>query len=546
MLQEKISELEDKKKEEAKKREADRLRLPYMNLHGLPILSDALRLIDKKTAQKYKVVCFFYAQGRIHIGFSDPAYFSKVQEIARKLEEKHHVKATMYLISSSSFEAAFRFYDILPQKREIKKGVEIREEDILRFQREIKSFRDLSGKIKGAEASEVIEIILASALKMNASDVHIEVGEQGVAIRFRIDGVLHKVTTMSKDQWKTLTSRIKLLSGMKLNISQKPQDGHFTIFFSGDKVEVRTSTVPTVYGESVVMRILRSSSLGLKFDDLGFRGAAHSALAEQIKRPNGMIITTGPTGSGKTTTLYAVLNVLNAPETKILTLEDPIEYQLPGVNQSQVDAEHGYSFARALRSILRQDPDIIMVGEIRDEETAEIAINAALTGHLVLSTLHTNSAAGAIPRFLSMKAKPFLLAPALNAVIGQRLVRRICSSCKREDALDDATRRRVMDILGDLPETSEQRKKIDKAEVKFYKGAGCEDCHGLGYKGRVGIFEVLVMGKELERMVLSGKIAEHEVENQAKKQGMVTMVQDGILKALDGITSVEEVLKKVE
>jgi type II secretory ATPase GspE/PulE/Tfp pilus assembly ATPase PilB-like protein len=255
-----------------------------------------------------------------------------------------------------------------------------------------------------------------------------------------------------------------------------------------------------------------------------------------------MIITTGPTGSGKTTTLYAVLRKLNNPQTKIITIEDPIEYQLSGVNQSQTSKN--YTFAEGLRSIVRQDPDIVMVGEIRDLETAEIAIQAALTGHLVLSTIHTNDAAGTVPRFLSMGAKPYLLAPALNAMIGQRLVRKICQKCKHEVKLEDEVLKRVKDLLSELLE--EDKKKVDFDNLKFYKGDGCEACQGIGYKGRIGIYEVLTMNQEIEKLILSGQASEYDMRDNAKKNGMITMVQDGLLKALDGITSVEEIFRVSE
>jgi type II secretory ATPase GspE/PulE/Tfp pilus assembly ATPase PilB-like protein len=282
---------------------------------------------------------------------------------------------------------------------------------------------------------------------------------------------------------------------VKINIIDKPQDGRLTIYLKDDRIDIRASFLPTTYGESVVMRLLRSSEVGLEFEDLGIRGKAYDQLKREIERPNGMIITTGPTGSGKTTTLYAILKKLNNPETKIITIEDPIEYQLSGVNQSQISSN--YTFSQGLRSIVRQDPDIIMVGEIRDLETAEIAIQSALTGHLVLSTIHTNDAAGSVPRFLAMGAKSFLLAPALNAMIGQRLVRRLCIKCKREAKLDKTLFNRLKEQLQSLPD--EDIKKIDFNNLKLYQAVGCEACQGIGYKGRIGIYEVMTMNIEIER-----------------------------------------------
>lgn len=311
-----------------------------------------------------------------------------------------------------------------------------------------------------------------------------------------------------------------------------------------DKIDVRVSTLPTAYGESVVLRMLMSSTIGLAFEDLGLRGKAFEELKNEIQKPNGMIVTTGPTGSGKTTSLYAVLNRLNDPGTKIITIEDPVEYKLSGINQSQVNHAKDYTFANGLRSILRQDPDIVMVGEIRDLETAEIAINAALTGHLVITTLHTNDAAGTIPRLLSMDVKPFLLAPAINAMIGQRLVRRICPDCKVKTELDNRTMSRVMDILSEIPENSGFRVPDKELKsLKFYKGGGCEECQGLGYKGRVGVFEVMTMNKEVENLILTGHVSEYDMRSIGLKHGMITMIQDGLLKAVDGITTVEEIFR---
>jgi type II secretory ATPase GspE/PulE/Tfp pilus assembly ATPase PilB-like protein len=339
------------------------------------------------------------------------------------------------------------------------------------------------------------------------------------------------------------------LAGLKLNIANKPQDGRFTIFLSHDKVEVRVSTVPTSYGESVVMRLLRFSVEALQFDTLGLIGFTFTTLKREISKPNGMIIATGPTGSGKTTTLYAILNELNDPETKILTLEDPVEYKIKGINQTQINTAAGMDFAKGLRSLLRQDPDIIMVGEIRDLETADTAINAALTGHLMLSTLHTNSAAGAVPRFLAMGSKNFLLAPAINAIIGQRLVRRLCVHCKQLQQPDEATLSRIMEALNPVLSRKDLGLTVDlryPERFEFYEAKGCEQCNDLGYRGRVGIYEILTMNKDLETIILGGTVSEYAIQETAQAHGMITMLQDGILKALAGITSVSEIFRQAE
>jgi type II secretory ATPase GspE/PulE/Tfp pilus assembly ATPase PilB-like protein len=373
--------------------------------------------------------------------------------------------------------------------------------------------------------------------------------------------MLHDVAVMPKDAWPKINSRIKLLAGLKINIVDKPQDGRFTISLSNDKIDVRISTIPSAFGESIVMRLLRASSVGLDFDMLGFRGKSYNDLKNEMTKPNGMILSTGPTGSGKTTTLYAILNSLNSPDSKIVTLEDPIEYKLPGIVQSQVEnadsfsadndesglkkQKNTYTFARGLKAILRQDPDIVMVGEIRDIETAETAINAALTGHLMLSTLHTNSAAATIPRLLSMGVKPFLLAPSLNAIIGQRLVRKLCENCKVEDKeIDTATMTAILNSLNGIK--PESGYKPDLNNLKFYKSTGCTQCQNIGYKGRIGIFEILLMNPKIEKLILADQASEYEIEKIAIEDGMINLLQDGLLKALDGITSVAEIMSKVK
>ncbi len=390
----------------------------------------------------------------------------------------------------------------------------------------------------------MVVLLLGAALKLGASDLHVEAEEDGIVVRVRLDGILHDAATLDKENHKKLVSRIKLFSALKINITDKPQDGRFTIKLSRGDVDVRVSTIPTVYGESIVMRLLDQSREGLTFDSLGLYGDVEEKLKREMNRPNGMIVTTGPTGSGKTTTLYSALEILNKPGVKIITLEDPVEYKMEGINQSQIDTAKGFTFAKGLRSILRQDPDIVMVGEIRDLDTADTAVQAALTGHLMFSTVHTNSAAGAVPRFVSMGVKPFLLAPALNAIIGQRLVRRVCDKCKKPIQLEEGVKKEVEEIIEKMPQ--KKREETKERELVFYKGDGCEACGGIGYKGRVGIYEILLMTPEIEQMVLAGNVAEHDIEQSAIASGMVTMVQDGVLKALDGMTSLDEVFRVID
>lgn len=545
-LEEKEKEILEQEKEEETEKEALLKNIGYINLVGFPISPEAMKLISQETAIKEKVICFFYSGQEIRLATPDLPN-PQLLEILKNLEEEYHAHGGLYLITEKSYRAALKFYEKLPKIKKIKGGLEITEEDIKKFQKEITSSEEFKNLLVQASISDILTIIIAGAFQMEASDIHLESGATDVQVRFRLDGVLHTITTLPQTFWPRVVNRIKLIAGLKINIEDVPQDGHLTIFLTNDTVEVRISTIPSNYGENVVIRILRSSKTGLKFEDLGLTGQAYFDLEREIARPNGLIITTGPTGSGKTTTLYAILNKLNKPETKIITLENPIEYKLEGITQSQVNPEGGYTFAKGLKAMLRQDPDIIMVGEIRDLETADTAINAALTGHLVISTLHTNDAAGTVPRMLAMGVKPFLLAPAINAVMAQRLVRRICQKCKKEINLEKEVLERAIKILKEIP--LEADKKFTDEELKrlkFYQGVGCPACHQTGYKGRIGIFEIFAMNEKIEKLILSGQVSEFEMRRITIENGMMTMVQDGLLKAKDGITSVAEVFRVCE
>ncbi|MFH1187390.1 MAG: GspE/PulE family protein [bacterium] len=554
LLRVKMQEINIKQNEKIVQAQAESLGLPYIDLKDFPISPEALSLIEKDEAENLGLLCFYKTEKDIRFGATNPQN-KEIEEMVKETEKEFpRVNAAVYMISAYSFTKAFKLYDALPRVLNVMNGVQITAEDIKEFGGDsFKNFADLQERIKNVSMTKIINMIVAASLSMRSSDIHIEAEEKNILIRYRIDGILHEVANIPMDAWTKIIARVKILSGLKINVTNRPQDGRFTIFLENDKVDVRVSTIPTAYGESVVMRLLKSSATGLGFEDLGIEGKAYEDLEREIKRPNGMIITTGPTGSGKTTTLYAILNKLNNSETKIITLEDPIEYKLKGINQSQIansgqteagEEKQGYNFADGLRSILRQDPDIIMVGEIRDLETAETAINAALTGHLVISTIHTNSAAAAIPRFLAMGVKAFLLAPSLNVIIGQRLCRCICPNCKEEITLNDEMLSKAKEVLNSISPTSGQ--KVDLDNLKFYKGKGCVLCQGLGYKGRIGIYEILIMNEYIEKVILSEHVSEYEMNEIANKQGMITMVQDGILKAAKGVTTVEEVFRVSE
>jgi type IV pilus assembly protein PilB len=546
-LTEKMSDIRLTELEKIAQDRSIQLSLPYLDLKGFPIAPEVLALIPRDEATRARTVSFLKQGDEIRVATSRPG--ADASAIAERIARQEGANVQIYFVSDPSMDYALKLYDVLPEIKEVIYGLRIDEAKLASYEKDISNFRDLQEKIRTVSTTDVVTLMIGAALKSDASDIHIEAEEGDVKIRFRLDGLLQDAAKLPRETWKQMISRLKLLSGAKINVEGVPQDGRITIYLTNEKIDIRVSFLPTAYGESIVMRLLRPKSVALEFEKLGIRGAALEHLRREIERPNGMIVTTGPTGSGKTTTLYAILRKLNTADSKIITLEDPIEYKLEGINQSQIDHEKKYDFAKGLRSILRQDPDVVMVGEIRDLETAEISIQAALTGHLVVSTIHTNSASGAIPRFLSMGVKPFLLAPAINAIIGQRLVRRLCETCKKPATLSSEILARVTSELTALP-PQPGSPPLDLSHLAFFAPpAGentCTTCSGLGYKGRIGIYEVMTMTKEIENLILTGNVSEYQMEEIAKKQGMVSMVQDGLLKALDGLTSVDEVLRVAE
>lgn len=436
-------------------------------------------------------------------------------------------------------------------RQKISKEIEIPSVTLAKIKKEIGNIPEFKKKIEeflSGELSELLEIILGGAIVLDASDIHIEPEEEKVKIRLRIDGVLQDILTFPKKIYQNLLSRIKLLAGLKLNITDRPQDGRFSILFDKTAIEIRASSLPAERGESIVLRILNPKSL-IEIEALGLRRDLLEIFKKEIKKPNGMIIVTGPTGSGKTTTLYAFLKRIHQPEIKIITIEDPIEYHLGGVSQTQVNPARGYDFPNGLRAIVRQDPDVILVGEIRDLETASIALQAALTGHLVLSTLHTNDAAGTIARLVALGEKPVNIAPAINMTIAQRLVRKVCPKCVKLVPLSLELLKKIKKELSTLPrpkgrgspETAKTLKFLElKSEIKIPQTQGCKDCNFTGYRGRVGIFEAFLVDDEMERFILTSPSISALRELAIKKR-MVTMYQDGLIKVLEGITTLEEV-----
>jgi len=407
----------------------------------------------------------------------------------------------------------------------------------------------LSKIIKEPKIVEIVKKVLEHAIRLRASDVHIEPGEDMTRIRYRIDGILEEKLTLDKKYHAALTSRIKILGGMKIDERRLPQDGRFNFESEDGEVDLRISSLPTVFGEKIVMRLLKKSGKVPTLPELGLRGRALKNLEQAVNIPHGIILITGPTGSGKTTTLYSMLTRINTPKVNVITLEDPVEYQMKGINQVQVNTDAGLDFASGLRSFLRQDPNIIMVGEIRDEETAALAVQASLTGHLVFSTIHTNSAAGALPRLLDMKVEPFLLSSSMTAVVAQRVLRKVCDKCKMAYVPEKAVVEDMKLVLGGLFEgflksnserTAEARK--NGQEIILYKGKGCAQCGKTGYFGMIGVFEVLVVSEKIARLIMEQADAS-TVEKQAVLEGMITLKQDGYLKVLEGISTIEEVIR---
>ncbi|QQG52446.1 MAG: type II/IV secretion system protein [Candidatus Falkowbacteria bacterium] len=537
----KQEEIKLKELEHKTQRDAEELGLDYVNLYGFPISPEALVLMQEDRAKELNAICFFYDGKNIRVGCLNPS--AEVLEETKRLSEQYFADTRLYLISPNSLKAALEAYRSLPKVKKYESGVEISPEQLEKFKNDISSYKNLNDKINDVNITDVITLILATAIKVGASDVHIEAEDNGVVIRMRLDGVLQEAAVISREKWHKIISRLKILARVKINIENKPQDGRYTIYLEKRRVDVRCSFLPTAFGESVVMRLLDSAMTSLDIENLGVRPEVLPILKREIAKPNGLILTTGPTGSGKTTTLYAVINQLNQSGTKIITLEDPIEYQLSGINQSQVDSKHGFSFSEGLRSILRQDPNVVMVGEIRDLETAEISVQASLTGHIVLSTLHTNDAAGVIPRLIDIGVKPYFLAPSINAVIGQRLVRRLCIHCRQEKTLSADEGELVNKILAVIsPKTGISIPA--KLPNVFQAGAGCEQCNFTGYKGRSGIFEIFTLDDKIRQLTVE-QAPSFKILQQAIENGMITMLQDGVLKALDGETSLEEVYRVI-
>jgi len=522
--------------------------LPYANLLEIDIAKDVLNIISYEVAKNYKVICFNKEKNRIDVGTLDSGNLKAVEAI-NFLANEGGLQVKYHLISEESFNKALKQYQTLSE--EVQVALQAQEEEVETEKTAQDKQRKTEEVTKAAPVSKIVSVILKHAVEGGASDIHIEPFKKESRVRYRIDGILNTSLVLPISVHASIVARIKVLSSLKLDETRVPQDGRIRVNFSKRRIDFRVSILPLIDTEKVVMRILDVSKGAPKLEDLGYEGRNLDIISKNIKNTDGLFLVTGPTGSGKSTTLFSALTLINREGVNISTLEDPVEYFLDGANQAQIRTQVGFTFASGLRALLRQDPDIIMVGEIRDSETAELAIHAALTGHMVLSTLHTNDAIGTIPRLIDMKVEPFLLASTLNGILAQRLVRRICSHCKAEQEMNEEARniitteiKKIYDIVDD------KLKKLfddtilsdDEKKKKLYKGKGCSRCAGTGYKGRVAIAEVLDVNDDIKSIIANKKELNYDSE-LLKKQKFITVQQDGIIRALQGITSMEEVLR---
>lgn len=522
--------------------------LPYIDLSINPVNIDALRVVREQEAKSAEVAPFNILNKKISLAIISPNN-QKTLSLIEELKNKGY-SVELFMASHLSLDKVWGRYKDLSYAMETKGGaLDISNEEIQDLVKDVKTAKDINTSIqkvisekKSYRITRILEIILAGAISLKASDVHIEPEDELVRLRYRLDGVLNDILEMEHGIYNLLLSRIKLISNLKLNVKDKAQDGRFSIKIGETEIEVRTSLLPGGYGESVVLRVLNPDSISVSLENLGINKKLLNILMHELKKPNGMILNTGPTGSGKTTTLYAFLKHVHNTGIKIITIENPIEYHLKGIVQTQTDEEKGYTFLEGLRSALRQDPDIIMVGEIRDDETAEIAVNSALTGHLVFSTLHTNNAAGTFPRLIDLGINPKVITSAINIAMAQRLLRTLCPHCKKKKVLTDSEKTFVEKVLSEIKD-GDELVSINRNEI--YESVGCDKCNFTGYKGRTGIYEAILTDEKIEAVVKENP-SEREISKVAKEQGILSMKQDGVIKVLKGLTSLDELGRVID
>ncbi|XKT74620.1 MAG: GspE/PulE family protein [Patescibacteria group bacterium UBA2163] len=539
-----LEDLRAKEEEELARILSQKYGVGYQDLTRISINTEALRLVPEKEAREAEAAAFDIVGKKVSLAVRSPQN-NKVAAIVAALE-KNNYTVDLFMVSQVSLKRAWERYKDLSFAIETRGGVfDISSAELDETMKSFKTKDDVVAAIdevrgmkKAYRVSRILEVVLAGALSIHASDIHIEPEDEQVRLRYRLDGVLNKVTDFDAETYKLLLSRIKLLSGLKLNIHDEAQDGRFSIELHNTEIEIRTSVIPGAYGESIVLRVLDPEAIAVPFEELGMEPALRDLVKEEIRKPNGMLLTTGPTGSGKTTTLYACLKSIHTPNIKIITIEDPIEYHLNGIVQTQVDKN--YTFMGGLRSALRQDPDVIMIGEIRDADVARTAIDSALTGHFVFSTLHTNNAAGAFPRLADFDIDLKVAGSAISVVLAQRLVRVLCPECKKEVALPSPLKEKVDAVLAGITDKS----IIPENTEMVYEPVGCEKCNNTGYKGRIGIFEGIVVDKEVADFVRENP-SEGDIQHIQNKRNLLTMPEDGVLKVLRGTTSLDELSRVV-
>ncbi len=548
-IQDRLARIREAGEERDAEQRATAAHMPYVNLGSSPVQVEALKLVPEERAKSLRIATFEFKKPHLAVAAYDPNAAGVAALLKEFKDQGFDVR--VFMASARGLAHVWSYYQFVPKSTgKITGRVNIEKSEIERLTPLLTSLPNVQKAaaafdFRSRSVTEFLETVFAGAMANRASDIHFESEEKSVKVRYRIDGILHDIAAnLTPAFYASVVSRIKLLANLKLNVSDRPQDGRFTIGFAAKEIEIRTALAPAEFGEIIVLRILDPDAIHIALTDLGLRPDDLEIIKAELNEPNGIILNTGPTGSGKTTTLYAFLQSKYNPEIKIITIEDPIEYHVEGLEQTQVDEEAGYTFANGLRSIMRQDPDIILVGEIRDHDTAEIALQAGLTGHLVFSTIHANDAAGAIPRLIDLGVRASSIGPALNLVIAQRLVRRLCAHCRIAvyPAADEL--RAYEHFLSKLPD---RVPKLDLKSIAIFKPKGCDACSSFGYKGRIAIFELLEVGPEMEKFIISGG-GEVETRAYAASHGMVTMQQDGILKALQGMTSfseVEEVTGKI-
>ena len=555
---EKLEEMRLHDEEQSVMSIARQLGFRYIDLSAIPIMTDALSILSEKEAKDGQMVVFAKKNKDIDVAIKNPAN-PIMKENIKKLKENYNIRS-YFLISQKSLKKALDRYNDVSKSEVTEDGVieisyDVGNSDDEYSISELKTLGEFKKRLeleleskKSHQTFRILNIILYSAYTLGASDIHIEPEEHHTRLRFRIDGILMDIITIKNKIYQRLLSRIKLTAGLKINMRENSQDGRFSIRLKDSYIEIRTSTLPDTYGESIVMRLLDPKAISVDLEDLGMLPYFYEIMSREIKRPNGMILNTGPTGSGKSTTLFAFLRKVKTPEIKIITIEDPIEYHVEGLVQTQVNKEKGYTFLSGLRAALRQDPDVIMVGEIRDHETASVAANSALTGHLVLSTIHTNSAAGTFARLIDLKVNPKIISTAVSVIIAQRLVRKLCKYCKVEmdysDKVDIFNRNRIYEIFNEI-ENKEKYIDNPNEDKKIYKAVGCDKCNGTGYKGRIAVFEAILMDEKIEK-ILDKDPSEREIKRVAKSQGILSLKEDGVVKILTGITSFSELARVID